>query len=295
MASPPSPLTGALLGLAAFGLYAGYDATVKFLGASLSPVQILFCAGAFSLPMLLAQLWAKGQAGALRPRLPRLTLARVAVTLVNGILGAYAFANLPLAEAYAVFFLMPLLIAALAVPILGEPMDLTRGLAILAGLAGVTVALRPGVTQLGWGHLAALAAAMLGALNYLIIRRTSGVEQPGVILLYPTLAMVVATGAALPWLWQPMDARAWGLTFLMGVELFVGGFFIIGGYARAPAIVVAPMQYSQILWAALFGHLIFAEAISRATWAGILVIVAAGLVLLSRSSAPGPARAPDPV
>lgn len=217
------------------------------------------------------------------------------MTLVNGILGAYAFANLPLAEAYAVFFLMPLLISALAVPILGEPMDLTRGLAILAGLAGVTVALRPGVAQLGWAHLAALAAATLGALNYLIIRSTSGIERPGVILLYPTLAMALATGAVLPWLWQPMDARAWGLTFLMGVELFVGGFLIIGGYARAPAIVVAPMQYSQILWAALFGHLVFAEAISHATWAGIMVIIAAGLVLLSRSSTPGPARAPDPV
>lgn len=121
MASPASPLTGALPGLAAFGLHAGHDATVKLLGASLSPVQILSCAGTFSLPMLLAQLWHQGQAGALRPRLPRLTLARVAVTLVNGILGAYGFAHLPLAEACAVIFLMPLLISALAVPIPCEP------------------------------------------------------------------------------------------------------------------------------------------------------------------------------
>lgn len=277
-------MAGALLGLAAFGLYALYDITIKFFGGVLNPMQVLFCAGAFALPLILGQLVLTGQARTLKPVLPRWTAARIAVTLLNGTLGAYAFSVLPLAEAYAVFFLMPLLISALAVPLLGEPMDLPRSVAIFAGLIGVVVALRPGEAELGLGHLAALSAATMGALNYIIIRKTSGVEQPGVILLYPTIALVVATGMAMPWLWVPMTPGQVGLTFLMAAELFLGGYAIVAAYRRAPAIVVAPMQYSQIFWAAVLGWLLFGEVIGLATALGIAIIIASGMVLLARSS-----------
>ena len=277
-------MAGALLGLAAFGLYALYDITIKFFGGVLNPMQVLFCAGAFALPLILGQLVLTGQARTLKPVLPRWTAARIAVTLLNGTLGAYAFSVLPLAEAYAVFFLMPLLISALAVPLLGEPMDMPRSAAIFAGLIGVVVALRPGEAELGLGHLAALSAATMGALNYIIIRKTSGVEQPGVILLYPTIALVVATGMAMPWLWVPMTPGQVGLTFLMAVELFLGGYAIVAAYRRAPAIVVAPMQYSQIFWAAVLGWLLFGEVIGLATALGIAIIIASGMVLLARSS-----------
>jgi S-adenosylmethionine uptake transporter len=294
MAIPQSPVIGALFGLAAFGLYACYDITIKFLGGTLNPMQVLFCAGGFALPMLLAQLFATGQGGRLWPVLPRWTAARVGVTLLNGTLGAYAFSVLPLAQAYAVFFLMPLLISAFAVPFLGEPMDAPRGLAILAGLGGVAVALHPTSTPLGLGHLAAMTAAMLGAVNYIIIRKTGGVESPGVILLYPMVVQWAATGASMPWLWHPMTGGAVGLTFLMGVELFAGGFLIVGAYRRAAAIVVAPMQYSQIIWAAVLGSLVFGERIDRLTATGIAVIIASGLFLLSRSARSTPAL-PVPV
>ena len=247
-------------------------------------MQVLFCAGGFVLPMFLGQLVLTGQARNLWPVLPRWTLARIAVTLLNGTLGAYAFSVLPLAEAYAVFFLMPILISALAVPMLGEPMDGPRLLAILAGLAGVAVALQPGVTVLGTGHLAALAAAALGAMNYVIIRKTSGVEQPGVILLYPTIAQFLAVGAVMPWVWVPMDAGQVGLTFLMAVQLFIGGYAIVTAYRKAAALVVAPMQYSQIIWAAVLGWVLFGQSIGPMTGLGTGIIVASGLFLLVRSN-----------
>ncbi len=247
-------------------------------------MQVLFCAGAFVTPMFLAQMLLTGQARRLWPVMPAWTAARIGVTLLNGTLGAYAFSVLPLAETYAVFFLMPLLIAALAVPVLGERMDLPRGLAILAGLGGVVVALQPGTTELQIGHLAALTAATLGAMNYIIIRKTGGVESPGVILLYPTIAQVLVLGASMPWIWQPMTAAQLGLTFLMAVELFIGGFAIVTAYRLAAAIVVAPMQYSQIAWAAVLGWLLFGEVIGLATGLGIAIIIASGLFLLWRSS-----------
>lgn len=250
----------------------------------LNPLQVLFCAGSFVIPMFAGQMVLSGQTRNLWPVLPGWMALRIVVFILNGALGAYAFSVLPLAECYAIFFLMPLLVAALAALILGERMDLPRALAIMAGLVGVVVALQPGVTTLQIGHLSALAGAILGALNYLIIRRTSGAESPGVILLYPTLAQVAVLGLAMPLVWQPMTTGQVGLTFLMALELFIGGYAIVTAYRLAAAIVVAPMQYSQIAWAALFGWLLFGERIRPATALGIAVIIAAGLFLLWRSA-----------
>jgi S-adenosylmethionine uptake transporter len=183
-----------------------------------------------------------------------------------------------------VFFLMPLLIALLAVPVLGEAMDLPRGLAILGGLLGVLVALRPGQEPLQWGHLAALAGASFGAVSYIILRKTSGVERPGVVLVYPLAAMVLALGCVMPWVWVPMTMRDLGLTFLMAVELYVGGLMIVAAYRHAAAIIVAPMQYSQIIWAGVFGGLLFGERLDALTLAGIAIIILCGLFILWRSS-----------
>lgn len=297
MTSPQSPVIGALMGLAAFGLYSCYDITIKGLSnaadGAINPMQVLFVAGAFALPMVLAQMLLTGEGGSLLPVLPQWTAFRIVVTLLNGTLGAYAFSVLPLAQCYAVFFLMPLLIAGLAVPFLGERMDLPRGLAILAGLVGVAVALRPGSAPLGLGHLAAVASASLGACNYIVIRKTSGIERPGVLLLYPMAAQVLAVGISMFWLWRPMSGTAVGMTFLMALQLFFGGLLILAAYRRAPVIVVAPMQYSQIIWAAVLGWIFFGERIDRPTAIGIAVIIASGLFLLARSRAPQTRAKPE--
>ena len=276
-------LQGAALGLAAFGLYALYDTTIKFLGSAFSPVQILWCAGVFALPIVLAQVYLGSAKGGLRPLLLRWTLIRVACTLVNGILGAYAFSVLPLAEAYAVFFLMPLMISALAVPMLAEPLDLPRVVAILAGLVGVIVVLQPGQLPILPGHLAAFVSAVLGSVNYVILRKTSGVERRGVLLFWPIATQTAVLTLALPLVWLPMPPLAVGLTLMMALELVAGWLLLIAAYRLAPSIVVAPMQYSQILWAVILGALFFGEGLNAATVIGIAIIVAAGLFLMSRT------------
>jgi S-adenosylmethionine uptake transporter len=284
-------LRGALFALAAMALYCLYDVTIKFFGPSYSPLQVLFCAGLVFVPLIGVQLRLSRQGG-LRPVFPRLTAVRVVISLLNATIGAYAFSVLPLAECYAVFFLMPLMIAALAVPVLGEPMDLPRSLAIAAGFGGVLVALQPGVdTELGLGHLAAFVAAALGAVNYVILRKVGGVESPGVLMLYPAAAQLLALAAVVPTVWVPMPVEHWALTSLMGLELFGGGFLIILAYRHAPAIIIAPMQYSQIIWAAAFGWLMFDEAMPPAMIAGVTVIIGAGLFILGRSGSPKTVRA----
>lgn len=277
-------LRGAVFALAAMALYCLYDVTIKFFGPSYSPMQVLFCAGLVFVPLILLQLRLSGRV-ALRPVFPRLTVVRVVVSLLNATIGAYAFSVLPLAECYAVFFLMPLMISALAVPALGEPMDLPRSLAIAAGFGGVLIALQPGgQTELGLGHLAAFVAAALGAVNYVILRKVGAVESPGVLMLYPAAAQLLALAVVMPGVWAPMPVEHWALTCLMGLEVFGGGLLIILAYRNAPAIIIAPMQYSQIIWAAALGWLMFDETMTPAMIAGIAIIITAGLYILGRSS-----------
>lgn len=278
----PSNLIGALLGLAAFGLFGSVDMSIKFLGAGYSPFQIIFFVTLMTCPVALIHAMADGTAQNLRPRRPGLTVLRCVGVVINGILGTYAFSVLPLAQCYAIFFTMPIFIAVLAVPVLGERIDLVRGAAVIAGLIGVIVALDPGAAPLQWGHLAVLGAAMVGAANYLIIRMTGGVERAVVLQIYPLLAQLFVAALVLPFVYVPMPAADMGLTALMGLAGFLGYLLIIAAYRRAPAIVVAPMQYSQIIWAAIFGALLFDEAMSAQTILGVAVIILAGIVIVAR-------------
>jgi S-adenosylmethionine uptake transporter len=275
-------LRGALCSVMAFALYSLSDITIKFLGADYSTIQIVFFAGLASFPLIVLQMMAEGKPVVLRPVLPKLTALRALLVVFNSVFVSYGFANLPLSQAYAIFFMMPLFICVLAVPLLGERIDLARGLAVLVGLVGVVVVLRPGVMELHLAHLSALMGASIGAVYYIIIRRTGGVESMAVIMLYPTLAQVAAMALMLPMVYRPMPIEHLGLLGLMAVEGFTGSLFVVWAYRAAPSVVVAPMQYVQIIIATLFGTLYFGEPTDAMTVLGIAIIIAAGLFIMTR-------------
>lgn len=281
MALSPN-LTGAALGLLAFGTYAGYDISAKVLGASYHPLQIIFAAGALNLPLLALYIHFTGNTRRLRPNRPGLMALRCAGTVVNFIAGVSAFTMLPLAEAYVIFFTMPLFIALLAVPVLGERFDPVRGIAVLLGLVGVIVALDPVATPLGLGHALALTGALVGAMNYVLIRKTGAVETTAVMLFWPQIVLFAIVAAAMPWVYRPMPAADIGIAALMAVVLMIGMIAVVEAYRRAAAIIVAPMQYSQILWAAIFGSLLFNEAIDTRTLIGSLLIALGGIIVVAR-------------
>jgi S-adenosylmethionine uptake transporter len=280
MTFTPSPLRGALLGLASFASYACCDVILKYLGQDLHTFQVMFCAAAFTLPFIIAQIVVMDRGASLKPVMPGFAAARIAITLVNSAFVTYTFTHLPLAQCYAIFFTMPLMITVLAWPLLGEPIDLKRGLIILVGFAGVLVAVPPGSTTLQFAHLTAICGATLGALNSLILRKVGGRERAGVMLLYPVMAQALGAACALPFVWRPMLAHDYVAATILGVLGTAGGLFIIAAYRRAPAIVVAPMQYSQILWASTIGYFLFGEVPGLVTLIGIAIIIGAGLVLL---------------
>lgn len=276
-------LRGALLALAGFGAFSLHDAVVKALGAHYTPVQIVFFGALLSFPVVTLMLIRDGAGLSLRPVHPWWNAVRT-VALMSVMLNAfYAFATIPFAQAYALIFATPLVITALSLPMLGERVGIRRWSAVVLGLVGVLIVLRPwGAAGLSLGHLAALVSAVSGALVALIMRKIGQEERNAVFLLYPMLANVVVMGAVLPFTYRPMPALHLGGMALVAVGSLTAMLFIIAAYRAAEAAVVAPMQYSQMLWAVGLGYVWFGEVPDTATLAGSAVIALSGLAILIR-------------
>lgn len=281
-----SNLRGALFSLAAFGVYATHDAVVKHLGAGYAPFQTIFFSTLLGFPLVTFMLMRDKTDGNLRPKHPWWVAVRTFGAVLNVVAGFYAFTVLPLAQAYAVFFAMPLIITLLSIPILGEKVGLHRGLAVVAGLVGVLIVLQPGSAPMGLGQLSALAAAFTGAFVSIIVRKIGTDERSATLMLYPMTANFLVMGALLPFVYRPMPVGDFGLLALMSCLGFTGGILIIAAYRTAPAIIVAPMQYSQILWATLYGYLFFDEMPELTTAIGTLVIIASGIYIVLREGTP---------
>ncbi len=277
-----STARGAGFALVSFGIFATHDVVVKVLGHHYSPVQVLFFSVLLGFPLVTLMLMRDPTDGTLIPRHPWWTALRTGSAVITGICAFYAFSVLPLAQTYAILFAAPLLITILSIPILGERVGIRRGLAVLVGLIGVLIVLRPGTAPLSLGHAAALAAAVFSSLASVIVRKIGSDERSVVLLLYPMVANFLLLGAALPFVYRPMPMAHLGLAGVIAAFGFIASLFIISAYRTAPAVVVAPMQYSQILWAAVYGALFFAETPDRTTVLGAAVIIASGCYIVLR-------------
>jgi len=275
---------GALLALLAFGIFATHDVFVKTLGAIYSPIQIVFFSVLFSFPLATVMLMRDAKPGTLLPRHPWWMALRTIASVATAVSAFYAFTVLPLAQTYAILFASPLLITILAIPVLGETVRLRRWLAVIVGLTGVMVVLQPGATELTLGHAAALTAAVGGSIASIIVRRIGADERPVVMLLYPMVANFVVMGAALAFVYIPMPIEHLGLVALVAAFAWTAGRCIIVAYQSGEAAIIAPMQYSQIIWATLYGALFFDETIGRPTLIGAGIIIASGLYIVLRES-----------
>jgi drug/metabolite transporter (DMT)-like permease len=277
-------LKGALLSLLAFGIYATHDAVVKFMGADYSPFQLIFFSVLFGFPLAMLMIIRDPNPGTLLPVHPWWIAIRTVAAVITGITAFYAFTVLPLAQVYAIVFATPLIITILAIPILGERVRIRRWLAVLVGLVGVMVVIQPGSAHLSLGHLAALIAAIGGSVASIIVRKIGQEERSVVLLLYPMLANFAVVSVILPFVYKPMPIEHLGFLGLMSVLGWLGGIVIIRAYKTAEAVLVAPMQYSQILWATAYGLIFFDEVLDRPTIIGASIIIASGLYIVLRES-----------
>ena len=289
---PMNPnVKGASFALIAFAVFALHDVIIKVLGSSYSPIQIVFFGVVFSFPLAMLYLLRDTTSGTLLPVHPWWMAARTVAAVITGFCAFYAFSVLPLAQVYAILFAAPLLITILAIPILGEQVRWQRWIAVFIGLCGVLIVLRPGQQELALGHLAALVSAVCGSFASIIVRKIGREERTVVIMLYPMMANFVVMAALLPLVYQPMPLADLGKLGVIAVLAWVAGRFLIAAYNSGEAVIVAPMQYSQILWATFYGVLFFDEVPDMPTIAGSAVIIASGLfIVLRESSAPGSER-----
>lgn len=273
-------IKGVLLGLAGFGLFSVADSTIKFLGGSYHPVQIVAFAGLFSLP-LIGLLWLSGRPS-LVPRHPWLMLIRTLALIANSLLVTYAFTAMPLAQAYAIFFTMPLFLTLLAWPVLGDRIDMVGGAAVVVGLVGVIVALNPGRVVFDIAHVAAVAGMLMAVVHYLIVRKVGDTETSVVMLIWPMLGTTATALALLPGRYLPMPVADIATLASVSITGMGGTLLMFAAYRVAPPVVVAPTQYSQITFAALFGALFFDEPMTADTALGMGVIAIAGILVVAR-------------
>lgn len=282
-----SNVRGALFALLAFAIFSTHDVIIKVLGASYAPVQIVFFSVLLSFPLATVMLMRDSTADTLIPRHPWWLALRTAAAVITGVSAFYAFSVLPLAQTYAIIFASPLLITILAIPVLGEKVGLPRWIAVLVGLAGVLVVLRPGSTDLGLGHLAALAAAIGGSVAAIVVRKIGSEERPVVMLLYPMVVNFVVMAALLPLVYVPMPIEHLGMLAVIAAFAWTASRLVITAYQSGEAAIIAPMQYSQIIWATIYGYFFFDETIDGPTALGAGIIIASGLFIVLRESLSG--------
>lgn len=287
MAAGSNNAKAALVALVAMAVYATHDAVIKVLGGQYPAHQILFFSQLLAFPLVAVLLLSERKQASLRPVQPGWVALRSACVVVAGLCGFFAFSQLPLAQVYAILFSTPLIVTVLSIPILGERVGLHRWAAVIVGLLGVMIVLRPGQAELNAGHAAALFAAIASGLASVIVRKLGQSERAVVLMLWPMLGNFVLTGAMLTIAYKPMELGDLALSGMISVLGLIAGFLVIRAFREGEAAAVAPMQYSQIIWATIFGWFIFGEGLDMATLIGTAVIIASGLYIVWREGTGG--------
>jgi drug/metabolite transporter (DMT)-like permease len=203
----------------------------------------------------------------------------VAMTGIN----FWALQYLQLTVTSSIFFTVPIIIALVSAPLLGEKLDRGRWAAIIAGFVGVLVIVRPGSADFHPAMLACVVNAVLYALFMLMTRRLAAYDSPETIQYLPAIgaALLLTPFALAAWQW-PDTWLEWTVACLMGVLGGAGHYLLALAHRYAPAGVIAPFLYQQVLYMALFGYLVFGDVPSAAVWAGAAIVIGSGLYLFSR-------------
>ncbi len=275
-------MQAAAIVLCAFALFSGTDVIVKLLTERFAVPQVTFMVTAAAFIFVVGTAMVTGPGQALWPRYPALALVRAALLAADTLLIHYAFAALPLAEAYVLAFLSPVLVAVLSFALLGERLSRVAWIGVFLAFSGVIVALKPGIAPMNIGHAAAIGSALLFAFSLVLLRRTQTNESDTALV--ATLLVVLGLlsfGVTLAG--GGFAAVAMGdivLVIAAGLMLFRGHALLVRAFRTGEASVVAPFQYSQIIWGCLYGALVFGAPVEIHTLAGAAIIIASGWLVL---------------
>jgi drug/metabolite transporter (DMT)-like permease len=283
-AALPSPLTGVLLTLAAFAMFTGMDTVVKLLGGRYPVVQVLFMNSAFSLVTVVLIAAAQGRLSEVRPVRLRRHLLRWLISFGGTLAVFWCYPRMPLADVYAILFTAPLIITALSVPLLGERVGWRRWTAVLVGFLGVVVMLRPGTAGLRLEALVALVGALGFALNMIMVRKLTATETTLAIAFWGQILSFLGAGLLVMPLWIHPTLPDLGLAAIAGTIAGSGFLVLVRAYSCAPAALLAPFQYVQLLYGTAVGWLLFGDLPTVNLLLGAAIVIASGLYIVRREA-----------
>lgn len=271
--------------LIAVAMFSLMDTAMKVLSATYPAMQVTALRSLSSLPLVCAYIAYRGKFGGIFK-------IRWSLQLLRGVLGigmltsfAYALKFLPLADTYAIFFIAPALITALSVFILKEKVDGRQWGAIVVGLIGVLVVLRPeGTSFISVAGLAVLASAACYAVSAIasrILSRTDANEH----IMFWLLVMMAIGSLALVWdKWLPIRQQDWLVILALAVTGFLGQLAITVAFSRGKASTVAPFEYSALAWGVAIDWLLWKTLPDAYTLVGAAIIIASGIYLVRRET-----------
>ena len=281
-ALPHAPLAAIGFVLLAYCVAPMMDGTAKWLSTDLPILQIVWARYFFHLLAVLpVVLWRHG-AAALWPANVGAQVLRSGFMVGSTVVFFTSIAYMPLADSIALVFVYPVIVTALSPKFLGEAVDARRWVAVGMGLAGTMIILRPGGDVLGWPALLALSAGCTFAFYMLMTRRIAGTAPPLVTLTFTAALGAILMTALMPVVWVEPEPGHWPLLIGVGILSAAGHLLLIVAYERAPAPVLAPFAYFEILGSTTVGLVVFGDFPDATTWIGITVLVAAGIYISVR-------------
>jgi drug/metabolite transporter (DMT)-like permease len=277
-------LKGVALMCGAVALFSALDTIAKFLSGHMDTLQVV--AVRFISAFLIALVFSNpiSRPGLLKTAQPGLQVLRALMLVSTTIFNFLAFRYLQLDEALAILFATPFLVAIAAGPLLGEWVGWRRWTAIAVGFAGVLVVIRPGLSGgMQWAALFSVAAAVFYAGYGIATRMVSRTDSSETTLFYGNLVAICLMGPLLPFVWSgPVSWLDFSLMVAMGALGSFSHYLLIAAHRRAPASVLSPFIYTQLVWATALGYLVFGDVPTRWTLLGGAIVVASGLYLIHR-------------
>ena len=276
------PLRRALPLILLTGLcFSTLDATAKYLVQDHALFLVVWARYAGQMLIVTPIAWHRGGPGFWRTQHLRMQLARSLCLVMATMCFFGALRFLPLAEASAITFLAPMFAIVLSMPVLGERPTRARWLASIAGFTGILILVRPGSAVFHPATGLLVLAAISNSLYMLLTRKLPN-DTPYTTLFYSALVGTVALSIAVPFSEMPSTATIRDALFLvlLGVLAGVGHWMLIRAFLMAPASMLAPFTYLQMIWATLYGYLIFGQLPDGLSALGMSVIVASGVALV---------------
>lgn len=282
----PRHLAGILLMCVAPVFFASLDTTGKLLAAAgVDPLLTTFMRYAVNVALVTAFLNPVTRPGVARSRRLPLQIVRSLLLFGSTAFNFLALGSLQLAETVSIQFAAPLTVALLAGPLLGEWSSRARLAAVAAGFLGVLIIVRPDALAAKPAMLFSLGAMLCYAVYVIVTRKLAAYDSTATTVFFTGLGGLAVMSPLLPWIWSaPASPRVWAMLVAVGLFGTTGHWLLTLAHARAPASLLAPFIYTQILWSVLLGYLVFGDVPGLWTVVGTGVIVASGLALLAEDS-----------